>query len=149
MKSRERKGTTSAHNNSMTRRERVARGSVLLPALGRVQDAWEGRSPVSTRTSGRFKWRPNRAVASQSRAWRGEIWYILLIRVYARFVFGEFVFSEEYQGLDVVVMTVLRCSALLYTYHQFRTLHRLGSKYILGEYLYLLSCIYLVVLHRV
>ncbi|KAK8395425.1 hypothetical protein O3P69_006222 [Scylla paramamosain] len=39
---------------------------------------------------------------------------------------------QEYQGLDVVVMTVLRCSALLYTYHQFRTLHRLGSKYILG-----------------
>ncbi|MPC16516.1 Muskelin [Portunus trituberculatus] len=42
MKSRERKGTTSAHNNSMTRRERVARGSVLPPAPGRVQDAWEG-----------------------------------------------------------------------------------------------------------
>nr|XP_045613504.1 3-hydroxy-3-methylglutaryl-coenzyme A reductase-like isoform X2 [Procambarus clarkii] len=39
---------------------------------------------------------------------------------------------QEYQGLDVVVMTVLRCSALLYTYHQFRNLHRIGSKYIVG-----------------
>ncbi|XP_037796115.1 3-hydroxy-3-methylglutaryl-coenzyme A reductase-like [Penaeus monodon] len=39
---------------------------------------------------------------------------------------------QEYQGLDVVVMTILRCSALLYTYHQFRTLHRIGSKYIVG-----------------
>ncbi|KAG7171922.1 3-hydroxy-3-methylglutaryl-coenzyme A reductase-like, partial [Homarus americanus] len=40
--------------------------------------------------------------------------------------------SQEYQGLDVVVMTILRCSALLYTYHQFRNLHRIGSKYIVG-----------------
>ncbi|XP_042216552.1 3-hydroxy-3-methylglutaryl-coenzyme A reductase-like isoform X2 [Homarus americanus] len=39
---------------------------------------------------------------------------------------------QEYQGLDVVVMTILRCSALLYTYHQFRNLHRIGSKYIVG-----------------
>lgn len=39
---------------------------------------------------------------------------------------------QEYQGLDVIVMTMLRCSALLYTYHQFRNLHRIGSKYILG-----------------
>lgn len=39
---------------------------------------------------------------------------------------------QEYQGLDVVVMTILRCSALLYTYHQFRKLHRIGSKYIVG-----------------
>ncbi|XP_064110644.1 3-hydroxy-3-methylglutaryl-coenzyme A reductase-like isoform X1 [Macrobrachium nipponense] len=39
---------------------------------------------------------------------------------------------QEYQGLDVVVMTIIRCSALLYTYHQFRKLHKIGSKYILG-----------------
>ncbi|XP_068245701.1 3-hydroxy-3-methylglutaryl-coenzyme A reductase-like isoform X2 [Palaemon carinicauda] len=29
-------------------------------------------------------------------------------------------------------MTIIRCSALLYTYHQFRKLHKIGSKYILG-----------------
>ncbi|XP_076037332.1 uncharacterized protein LOC143022837 [Oratosquilla oratoria] len=40
--------------------------------------------------------------------------------------------SQEYQGVDVVLMTVVRCGALLCTYHQFRTLHRIGSKYILG-----------------
>ncbi|KAK4304019.1 hypothetical protein Pmani_024012 [Petrolisthes manimaculis] len=39
---------------------------------------------------------------------------------------------QEYQGVDVVVMTILRCSALLYTYHQFRKLHHIGSKYIIG-----------------
>lgn len=38
----------------------------------------------------------------------------------------------QYQGVDVVVMTALRCGAMLYTYHQFRLLNRLGSKYILG-----------------
>ncbi|MPC61831.1 hypothetical protein E2C01_055908 [Portunus trituberculatus] len=75
MKSRERKGTTSAHNNSTTRRERVARGSVLPPALERVQDAWEGRSRASTRTSGRFKWRPNRAIASQSHARQNMVYF--------------------------------------------------------------------------
>ncbi|XP_076052194.1 uncharacterized protein LOC143031796 isoform X1 [Oratosquilla oratoria] len=31
-------------------------------------------------------------------------------------------------------MTVVRCGALLCTYHQFRTLHRIGSKYILGAH---------------
>ncbi|MPC49988.1 hypothetical protein E2C01_043806 [Portunus trituberculatus] len=74
MKSRERKGTTSAHN-STTRRERVARGSVLPPAPGGVQDAWEGRSRASTRTSERFKWRPNRAIASQSCARRNMVYF--------------------------------------------------------------------------
>ncbi|MPC72859.1 hypothetical protein E2C01_067173 [Portunus trituberculatus] len=68
MKSRERKGTMSAHNNSTTRRERVARGSVLPLAPGRVQDAWEGRSRASTRTSRRFKWRPNRAIPDNAAA---------------------------------------------------------------------------------
>ncbi|XP_076050211.1 uncharacterized protein LOC143030875 [Oratosquilla oratoria] len=42
--------------------------------------------------------------------------------------------SQEYQGVDVVLMTVVRCGALLCTYHQFRTLHRIGSKYILGAH---------------
>ncbi|XP_046403128.1 3-hydroxy-3-methylglutaryl-coenzyme A reductase [Ischnura elegans] len=39
---------------------------------------------------------------------------------------------EEYVAADVIVMTLIRSVALLYSYHQFRTLHRMGSKYILG-----------------
>lgn len=39
---------------------------------------------------------------------------------------------EEYNAADVIVMTLIRCIALLYSYHQFRTLHKMGSKYILG-----------------
>ncbi|XP_071439228.1 3-hydroxy-3-methylglutaryl-coenzyme A reductase [Hetaerina americana] len=39
---------------------------------------------------------------------------------------------EEYNAADVIVMTLIRSVALLYSYHQFRTLHRMGSKYILG-----------------
>lgn len=33
---------------------------------------------------------------------------------------------------DVIVMTAIRCLAILYSYHQFRNLQKLGSKYILG-----------------
>ena len=40
---------------------------------------------------------------------------------------------QEYFGADAVVMTAVRCVALLYTYHQFRKLRALGSKYILGR----------------
>nr|XP_054921427.1 3-hydroxy-3-methylglutaryl-coenzyme A reductase-like isoform X2 [Dermacentor andersoni] len=39
---------------------------------------------------------------------------------------------EEDRGMDVVVMTVTRCMALLYVYHQFRVLYKLGSKYLIG-----------------
>lgn len=39
---------------------------------------------------------------------------------------------REYVGVDAVVMTAIRCVSLLYTYHQFRKLHALGSKYLLG-----------------
>uniref|UniRef100_A0A6B2E5T4 3-hydroxy-3-methylglutaryl coenzyme A reductase n=1 Tax=Phlebotomus kandelakii TaxID=1109342 RepID=A0A6B2E5T4_9DIPT len=38
----------------------------------------------------------------------------------------------EYNAADVILMTVVRCSAVLYCYYQFRNLHKLGSKYILG-----------------
>ncbi|KAF4519164.1 hypothetical protein B566_EDAN008227 [Ephemera danica] len=38
----------------------------------------------------------------------------------------------EYNAADVIVMTLIRCVALLYSYHQFRSLSRMGSKYILG-----------------
>ncbi|XP_076350136.1 3-hydroxy-3-methylglutaryl-coenzyme A reductase-like isoform X2 [Tachypleus tridentatus] len=36
------------------------------------------------------------------------------------------------KDLDVVLVTVTRCMALLYVYHQFRKLYRLGSKYLIG-----------------
>ncbi|MPC92496.1 hypothetical protein E2C01_087586 [Portunus trituberculatus] len=48
---------------------------MLPPAPGRVQDAWEGRSRASTRTSGRFKWRPNLAIASRSCARRNMVYF--------------------------------------------------------------------------
>ncbi|XP_065351954.1 3-hydroxy-3-methylglutaryl-coenzyme A reductase isoform X1 [Cloeon dipterum] len=40
--------------------------------------------------------------------------------------------QPEYNAADVIVMTLIRCVALLYSYHQFRTLSKMGSKYILG-----------------
>nr|CAD7433645.1 unnamed protein product [Timema monikensis] len=39
---------------------------------------------------------------------------------------------EEYNAVDVIVMTTIRCVAVLYSYYQFCQLHKLGSKYILG-----------------
>lgn len=41
-------------------------------------------------------------------------------------------FEEQFHAADMVVMTVVRCLAILYSYHQFRHLQTLGSKYILG-----------------
>jgi len=32
----------------------------------------------------------------------------------------------------VVILTISRCLALLYVYHQFRNLYKLGSKYLVG-----------------
>ncbi|KAL7289752.1 hypothetical protein TKK_0016354 [Trichogramma kaykai] len=40
--------------------------------------------------------------------------------------------SEELNPADVILMTVIRCLAILFSYHQFRNLQNLGSKYILG-----------------
>ncbi|KAJ9589270.1 hypothetical protein L9F63_017515 [Diploptera punctata] len=39
---------------------------------------------------------------------------------------------EEYNAADVIVMTLIRCVAVLYSYYQFCHLQKLGSKYILG-----------------
>lgn len=39
---------------------------------------------------------------------------------------------QEYNAIDVIVMTLIRCIAVLYSYYQFRNLKKLGSKYILG-----------------
>lgn len=42
-------------------------------------------------------------------------------------------FEAQYIAADVILMTIVRCSAVLYCYYQFCNLHKLGSKYILGE----------------
>lgn len=39
---------------------------------------------------------------------------------------------EDYNAADVIVMTLIRCVAVLYSYYQFCHLQKLGSKYILG-----------------
>ncbi|XP_067013691.2 3-hydroxy-3-methylglutaryl-coenzyme A reductase isoform X2 [Anabrus simplex] len=39
---------------------------------------------------------------------------------------------EDYNAADMIVMTLIRCIAVLYSYYQFCHLHKLGSKYILG-----------------
>lgn len=44
--------------------------------------------------------------------------------------------EAEYNAADVILMTIVRCTAVLYCYYQFCSLHKLGSKYILGEYLH-------------
>ncbi|XP_022223608.2 3-hydroxy-3-methylglutaryl-coenzyme A reductase [Drosophila obscura] len=40
--------------------------------------------------------------------------------------------EAEYNAADVILMTVVRCTAVLYCYYQFCSLHRMGSKYVLG-----------------
>lgn len=39
---------------------------------------------------------------------------------------------EDTNAVDMIIMTIIRCVAILYSYYQFCNLHRLGSKYILG-----------------
>lgn len=41
--------------------------------------------------------------------------------------------EAEYNAADVILMIIVRCSAVLYCYYQFFNLHKLGSKYILGK----------------
>ena len=43
--------------------------------------------------------------------------------------------EAEYNAADVIVMTIVRCAAVLYCYYQFCSLHKLGSKYILGKFM--------------
>lgn len=42
--------------------------------------------------------------------------------------------EAEYVAVDTIIMTVIRCSAILYSYYQFLYLNKFGSKYILSEY---------------
>nr|XP_050869776.1 3-hydroxy-3-methylglutaryl-coenzyme A reductase isoform X1 [Vespula vulgaris] len=39
---------------------------------------------------------------------------------------------DDLSAVEIIVMTIIRCLAILFTYHQFRNLQKLGSKYILG-----------------
>lgn len=39
---------------------------------------------------------------------------------------------QEDRGFEIVYLTITRCMALLYIYHQFRNLYKLGSKYLIG-----------------
>ena len=41
--------------------------------------------------------------------------------------------SDDYQNIGAAVMTVLRCAAMLYTYHQLRLLQRQNSAMLLGK----------------
>lgn len=43
--------------------------------------------------------------------------------------------EAEYLVVDVILMTVIRSSAILYSYYQFLYLNKFGSKYILGNYI--------------
>ncbi|KAJ8940151.1 hypothetical protein NQ314_010818 [Rhamnusium bicolor] len=43
-----------------------------------------------------------------------------------------FLLQAEYNAADVIVMTIIRCLAVLYCYYQFCKLQKLGSKYILA-----------------
>lgn len=47
--------------------------------------------------------------------------------------------EAEYNAADVILMTIVRCTAVLYCYYQFCNLQKLGSKYILGEFFYYFS----------
>lgn len=47
--------------------------------------------------------------------------------------------EAEYVVVDVILMTVIRTSAILYSYYQFLYLNKFGSKYILGKSLALLQ----------
>lgn len=51
--------------------------------------------------------------------------------------------EAEYNAADVIVMTIVRCTAVLYCYYQFCSLHKLGSKYILGKLLCIFTFIFL------
>lgn len=42
-------------------------------------------------------------------------------------------YQSEYKALDTILMTVVRCTAILYCYYQFRNLHKLGSNHTLGK----------------
>ncbi|XP_014478645.1 PREDICTED: 3-hydroxy-3-methylglutaryl-coenzyme A reductase isoform X2 [Dinoponera quadriceps] len=40
--------------------------------------------------------------------------------------------NDEQNAADIIVMTIIRCFAVLFTYYLFRNLQKMGSKYVLG-----------------
>ncbi|XP_032684231.1 3-hydroxy-3-methylglutaryl-coenzyme A reductase isoform X2 [Odontomachus brunneus] len=40
--------------------------------------------------------------------------------------------NDEQKAVDIIVMTIIRCFAVLFTYYLFRNLQKMGSKYVLG-----------------
>lgn len=44
-----------------------------------------------------------------------------------------YVIQQVLKAADIVLMTIIRCLAILFTYYHFRNLQRMGSKYILGK----------------
>ncbi|XP_072752650.1 3-hydroxy-3-methylglutaryl-coenzyme A reductase [Anoplolepis gracilipes] len=40
--------------------------------------------------------------------------------------------TTDLKAADIILMTIIRCLAILFTYYHFRNLQRMGSKYILG-----------------
>lgn len=52
------------------------------------------------------------------------------------FILFFLLFLQDQNAVDVIVMTIIRCLAILFSYYHFRNLQKLGSKYILGEFEY-------------
>lgn len=42
-----------------------------------------------------------------------------------------------FEAADLILMTIVRCSAVLYSLYQFKNIQKLGSRCILGEYHFL------------
>lgn len=40
--------------------------------------------------------------------------------------------SQSLMSSEVLILTISRCLALLYIYHQFKNMYKLGSKYLVG-----------------
>lgn len=42
---------------------------------------------------------------------------------------------NEFEAADLILMTIVRCSAVLYSLYQFKNIQKLGSRCILGEFM--------------
>lgn len=41
--------------------------------------------------------------------------------------------QDDVQSSDILILTITRCLAVVYVYLQFRSLRKIGSKYLLGK----------------
>lgn len=46
-----------------------------------------------------------------------------------------FTFQADVKSSDILILTITKCLAVVYVYLQFKSLRRIGSKYLLGMYL--------------